>query len=783
MAAITYKNASCIYEGSDKLAVDSLNLDIQDGEFVVLVGPSGSGKSTALRMLAGLEDIDEGTIEIGGKNMTGVPSKDRDIAMVFQNYALYPNKTVAENMGFALKLRGVSADERRKKVEEAAKVLDLTEHLDRKPAKLSGGQRQRVAMGRAIVREPQVFCMDEPLSNLDAKLRVQTRTQIAALQRRLGTTTVYVTHDQVEAMTMGDRVAVLRFGKLQQFAAPNELYDRPANAFVAGFIGSPAMNLVTLPVTADGVKIGDSTLELERDNLTKLSDAGLSEVTFGIRPEQLELTDSGGVEVVVDLVEDLGSEAYVYTHAGSASNWWRGATRAPRPNWPTRCACAAIPTAWSTCSIRRPANASTTVRAPEFRLRTPTPGLLGLPWDRPLSEWNVPDVPLRDIAVGPSRHLVKFVEADDLLWAVKDMPARIAAKEYDVLRRLEEMGLPAVRPAGLVLQPEFDTAILVTRYLEGSWQYRRLFMRLPPDQPKHRERLLDAMAGLMVELHRHGVFWGDCSLANTLFSRDGQVLQAWLVDAETSEVHPTLSRGQRQYDLDILVENVAMGMVDLAERLGRPEALQDTLIAEAEQVQVRYDSLWELLHAEPVFGFTDRYRVEGTVRRLNDLGFAVDEVSLQPVSEDPSQLKIHVAVGDRRYHAQRLRELTGLDVGEGQARILLGDLRAYQAQLCREAGHDVDESTAARLWVIEVVTPTEHLAHAALNHSGTAIQAYCDLLEVRWLLSEQAGRDVGTNAALAALRGDVIPTDSAAKMAIAEVPTAPFAVLQGDDDA
>jgi multiple sugar transport system ATP-binding protein len=220
-------------------------------------------------------------------------------------------------MGFALKLRGVSAEERRKKVEEAAKILDLTEFLDRKPAKLSGGQRQRVAMGRAIVREPQVFCMDEPLSNLDAKLRVQTRTQIAALQRRLGTTTVYVTHDQVEAMTMGDRVAVLRFGKLQQFASPNELYDRPANAFVAGFIGSPAMNLVTLPVAPDGVKIGDSVLELERAELSKIGEAGLSEVTIGIRPEQLELSDSGGVDVVVDLVEDLGSEAYVYTHAGS----------------------------------------------------------------------------------------------------------------------------------------------------------------------------------------------------------------------------------------------------------------------------------------------------------------------------------------------------------------------------------------------------------------------------------------------------------------------------------
>ncbi|MCW2588281.1 MAG: Lipopolysaccharide kinase (Kdo/WaaP) family [Mycobacterium sp.] len=394
----------------------------------------------------------------------------------------------------------------------------------------------------------------------------------------------------------------------------------------------------------------------------------------------------------------------------------------------------------------------------------------------------MPEVPLRDIAVGMSRHLVKFVDADDHLWAVKDMPPRVAAKEYDVLRRLEDMGLPAVRPAGLVLQPEFETAILVTRYLEGSWQYRRLFMRLPPDQQRHRARLLDAMAGLLVELHRHGVFWGDCSLANTLFSRDGQLLQAWLVDAETSEVHPSLSRGQRRHDLEILVENVAEGLVDLAERLGLPDELHGTLIAEAEQVQVRYESLWELLHAEPVFGFTDRYRVEGTIRRLNELGFAVDELSLQPDSADPSRLRVRVAVGDRRYHAQHLRDLTGLDVGEGQAAILLGDLHAYQVQLGLEAAHDVDESTAARLWQLEVLTPYEQLAHAALSNTGTPIQAYCDLLEVRWLLSEQAGRDVGTNKALAALAGDVIPPDSAAKMAIAEVPTAPFAVLAIDED-
>ena len=415
---------------------------------------------------------------------------------------------------------------------------------------------------------------------------------------------------------------------------------------------------------------------------------------------------------------------------------------------------------------------------PELRLRAPTAELLALPWDAPLSQWAVPDVPLRDIAVGPSRHLVKFVDAGGL-WAVKEMPPRIAEKEYEVLRRLEDMGLPAVRAAGLVRQPEFDTAILLTRYLEGSWQYRRLFMRLPPDQPKHRARLFDAMANLMVELHRHGVFWGDCSLANTLFSRDGQILQASLVDAETSEVHPTLSDGQREYDMQILVENVAAGMVDLAAQLDRGE-LEDTLIDEAQDIHNRYEQLWEILHAEPVFVLADRYRVEGTIRRLNELGFAVDEIALSRVASKPDQLQLHVAVGDRRYNAQHLRDLTGLDVGEGQAGILLGDLHTYQAQLCQEAGHDVDESTAARLWVMEVATPEMHRAHAAVRHTGTPTQAYCDLLEIRWLLSERAGHDVGSERALAALARDVIPTDSAAKMAVAETPTAPMPVIEPD---
>ena len=417
--------------------------------------------------------------------------------------------------------------------------------------------------------------------------------------------------------------------------------------------------------------------------------------------------------------------------------------------------------------------------APELRLRAPGPELLALPWDRALADWTAPDVPLRDLPVGPSRHLVKFVECDGELWALKELPPRVAAREYDVLRRLEDMELNAVRPAGLVFQPDFDTAILLTRYLTGSWQYRRMFMRLPPDAPKHRARLLDAMATLLVELHRHGVFWGDCSLANTLFSRDGQVLQAFLVDAETSEVHPSLSDGQRTQDIDITVENVAAGLLDVAARLERPD-LEPGFIGEALAIRERYEQLWELLHAAPTFGFADRYRVEGTIRKLNELGFAVDEVSLQPVTSGADELRLHVTVGDRRYHAAELQRLTGLVVGEGQARILLGDLHAYRGQLCREAGHDVDERTAAQLWVMEVATPTMHRAHAAVGRSGTPIQAYCDLLEVRWLLSERAGRDVGTERALQALARNVVPSESAAQLMIVETPTEPFSVL--DDD-
>lgn len=309
MASVSFQQASRVYPGTSRPAVDQVSLDIKDGEFLVLVGPSGCGKSTTLRMLAGLEEVNSGKIMIGDRDVTDIPPKDRDIAMVFQNYALYPHMTVAENMGFALKIAGVNKEERATRVLEAAKLLDLEPYLSRKPKALSGGQRQRVAMGRAIVRQPQVFLMDEPLSNLDAKLRVQTRTQIASLQRRLGVTTVYVTHDQVEAMTMGDRVAVLKDGVLQQVATPQELYDAPSNVFVAGFIGSPAMNLVQLPIVEGGVQFGTQVLPIDKKFLSKTK---AKTVTVGVRPENLTVSKKDGIEVAVDVIEELGADGYLY---------------------------------------------------------------------------------------------------------------------------------------------------------------------------------------------------------------------------------------------------------------------------------------------------------------------------------------------------------------------------------------------------------------------------------------------------------------------------------------
>ena len=310
MAEVRFEQATRIYPGTDTPAVDALDLEIADGELMVLVGPSGSGKTTALRMLAGLEEVDAGTIRIGGRDVSDEPPKRRDVAMVFQNYALYPYLTVAANIGFPLRMARVPKADRDERVREVAELLELTPYLERKPGQLSGGQRQRVAMGRAIVREPQVFLMDEPLSNLDAKLRVQMRADIAELQARLGTTTVYVTHDQAEAMTLGHRVAVLRDAQLQQCDTPRALFDRPVNTFVAGFVGSPAMNLCRLAIGDDGAAaFGGLALTLPGVRAN-----GRTEVIVGVRPEAMELADEG-VDASVDVIEELGSDAFLFCGA------------------------------------------------------------------------------------------------------------------------------------------------------------------------------------------------------------------------------------------------------------------------------------------------------------------------------------------------------------------------------------------------------------------------------------------------------------------------------------
>jgi multiple sugar transport system ATP-binding protein len=321
MAEIVLDRVTKVFDDGYE-AVKEMNLEIADGEFVILVGPSGCGKSTALRMIAGLEDISSGELKIGGDVVNDRAPKDRDIAMVFQNYALYPHMTVRENMGFALKLAGVGKEEIDRKVSEAARTLDLEKHLDRRPANLSGGQRQRVAMGRAIVRDPKAFLMDEPLSNLDAKLRVQMRTEVAKLQSKLETTTVYVTHDQTEAMTLGDRVAVMRAGVLQQVGSPAELYERPRNLFVAGFIGSPAMNFMPAELSGSTVK-----LPLGEAELSERPEGGHDgPVVAGLRPESFEdveligdLAQERGVvfEAEIDLVESLGSDLFAYFHVES----------------------------------------------------------------------------------------------------------------------------------------------------------------------------------------------------------------------------------------------------------------------------------------------------------------------------------------------------------------------------------------------------------------------------------------------------------------------------------
>jgi len=320
MASVRYDQATRIYAGTDAPAVDALSLEIEDGEFLVLVGPSGSGKTTALRMLAGLEEVDAGAIYIGDNEVTDLPPKRRDVAMVFQNYALYPYLTVAANIAFPLRIARIAKEERERRTLEVAQLLGLEPYLERKPGQLSGGQRQRVAMGRAIIRQPSVFLMDEPLSNLDAKLRVQMRTEVSRIQKRLGTTTVYVTHDQTEAMTLGDRVAVMRSGELQQVGKPQELYEHPRNIFVAGFIGSPAMNFMPVKVEGTNIVTPIGDVPLSDEQRRALEGDGTGDLIAGIRPEDFEDAALVGDQrdrgitfnARIDVLESMGAEFYAY---------------------------------------------------------------------------------------------------------------------------------------------------------------------------------------------------------------------------------------------------------------------------------------------------------------------------------------------------------------------------------------------------------------------------------------------------------------------------------------
>lgn len=407
----------------------------------------------------------------------------------------------------------------------------------------------------------------------------------------------------------------------------------------------------------------------------------------------------------------------------------------------------------------------------ELRLRSVASTLVSLPWQEPLGEWDPTEVPFRDVPVGPSRHLVRFVHVEGTLWALKELPRRIAEKEYTALRVMESLGLPTVHAAGTADTPGTDNAVLVTQYLAGSWQYRRLLMRIPLSQREHRHRLLAAMASLLVELHRNGVYWGDCSLANTLFKRDGQVLQAYLVDAETAATHETLSDGQREGDLEILTENVAGGLLDLAVRLEQPEEVLGELIEEAHLVRQQYGRLWDALHRQSTFRFDERQQVQAQIRDLNRLGFAVDEIRLTSVGPGAEDVRLKVVVAGRRFHADELHRITGLDVGEGQATLLLNDLRGYALHLERLAGGPVAEPVAATRWLREVFEPGVARAQEALGVGKDPVQAYCDLLEVRWIMSEDAGHDVGDDPALSALATGSTPEGSAAQASVVDAPT------------
>ena len=383
---------------------------------------------------------------------------------------------------------------------------------------------------------------------------------------------------------------------------------------------------------------------------------------------------------------------------------------------------------------------------PRLRLRDPAIDLVDLPWELPLEAWSGDELSFRHVPVGPSRHLVRFLVSDGILYALKELPLAVARQEYDVLLHLERLGLPTVKAAGVAEAPARDSAILVTKFLPHSLQYRRLMMRLPPGPGSYRGRLLDAMAFLLVDLHRSGVFWGDCSLANTLFRRDGDRIQAYLVDAETSQVFPSLSDGQRAYDLEILVENVAFGLADLAAMQSRPDDGNDgddgdDAIHAAEHVRERYEQIWATIHDEPVLHPDDRQAIRSRVRKLNDLGYSVD-LDLDPNATD-GRVRLRMSVTTRRYHARELERRTRVRALEGQAQLLLNDLNEYGTWLEWSEGRAISGEDVAERWLRDVYRPTLARITASVGPDRDLVQAYCDVLEQKWLLSELDGQDVG----------------------------------------
>jgi hypothetical protein len=415
-----------------------------------------------------------------------------------------------------------------------------------------------------------------------------------------------------------------------------------------------------------------------------------------------------------------------------------------------------------------------------MRFREGKQSLLSLPWHEPLGRWSGAEIEFVDLPVGASRHTVRFLVIDDGIIALKELPIEVGEREYEVLRDLESRGAPAVKSFGLVTRSGDQSAIILTRYLARSFQFRRLFMRLPEGERRYRDQLLDAMTGLLVEVHRMGMFWGDCSLANTLLMRDGQRLVAYLVDAETSELYEHISDGQRAADIEIAVENVAGDLADMAIMNGKSMEDSDDDFEAALSLRDRYERLWDVLHKDIKVRPDKRYRVDKRLHAINELGYVVDEVVLEPGDDGTDDLRLRVSVAGRDYHSRRLRQLTGIEAGEGQSAILLNDLTAWAGMGWAgdwsskegKSGRVLTRSDGAR-WTLEIFEPVVAQLIDAVGEDIDPVQAYCDLLEVRWLLSEQAGHDVGSVAALRLMAKSESPEGSSAQMVAAETPTEP----------